>query len=234
MTINWPVVLPIIVSSATALNTVLAVVVAKWSAAPKWVRVLQAGLADIIPLLPGVPGSQTIKAVRIPAPPAVLPLAALLLFLPLLGGCAELSWTTPVFFAGPSVAPIEEVSKKNPSPAIASGFQETIGLGQFEFEEHEWDAIDLSALELGGLILNGAGPAGALQLGGEIGTLNGIIGLGILATPYTANGGGFLQGGNPGVTWAGVLNVSAIAAYFETEASKAKLKDKPRLPRGGL
>ena len=232
MTINWPVVLPIIVSSATALNTVLAVVVAKWAAAPKWVRVLQAGLADIIPLLPGVPGSQTIKAVRIPAPPAVLPLAALLLLLPLLGGCAELSWTTPVAYFGPTVSPYEEVSKGS-QPAVAAGAQATLGLGQFEMLEHSWDVLDPGVLVLGGMV-PGGGPAGMLQIGGKIGTLNGLIGAGLLFDCIDSSGNGACQGGHPGgPIYAGIFDIQALVAFFGT-GNADLLKDKPRLPRGGL
>ena len=62
--INWQTVGPIAVAALVALNSVLTVVVTKWENAPKWLRVTQAGLADLIPILPGVPGSQTLKAMH--------------------------------------------------------------------------------------------------------------------------------------------------------------------------
>ena len=149
-----------------------------------------------------------------------------------LSACAAISWTTPVLMAGPTIAPIEEVSKKNPTPATAAGFHLTLGLGQFAFQGHEFDAIDVSALALGGAILPGAGPVGALQIGGELGTLNGIVGLGILATPYAVDGSGFAQGGSPGTTFAAMVNVAAITAYLTS--SSPLLGAEERLPRGGL
>ena len=150
-----------------------------------------------------------------------------------LTACAAINWSTPVIFAGPTVAPIEEVSKAHPAPATAAGFQLTLGLGQFAFQGHEFDAIDVSALALGGVVLPGAGPVGVLQLGGEIGTLNGIIGLGILSTPYAVDGSGFAQGGNPGTTFAGMFNVAALTAYLTTPKTTA-LGFPERLPRGGM
>jgi hypothetical protein len=152
----------------------------------------------------------------------------------LLASCAA-TWGSPVFYAGPAVAPIEEVSSKNPHPAAAAGYQATIGLGQYVMASHEWDALDLSVLALGGVALPGSGPVGELQLGGEIGTLNGIIGLGILSTPYIAAGGGWAQGGAPGTTFAGMLNVQALVQYL-TPAVATSGKDKAvmHLPRGGL
>ncbi len=151
-----------------------------------------------------------------------------------LASCAGVAWNQPVFYAGPTVAPIEEITLKNPQPAAAAGFQATVGLGQFEFASKEWDSLDLSALALGGVVVPASGPAGMLQAGVEVGTLNGIIGLGILFTPYTADNQGFLQGGGPGLAFAGMLNVQAIVAYFGGTAETQGPKLIPRLPRGGL
>jgi hypothetical protein len=198
----------------------------------KVLRVLET-IAGILPALP-----RQMKKLSVRKP--IAPVAAAMLFLalaPTLGACATTSWNTPVFYAGPAVAPIEEVSLKTSQAAAAGGFQASVGFGQFPFQGKEWDALDLSVLALGGVALpGGAGPVGTLQLGGEIGTMNGIIGVGLLATPYTANGQGFLQGGGPGFAVAGMLNVTAIAAYLSTGSAAAEGKDKltPRLPRGGL
>jgi hypothetical protein len=149
-----------------------------------------------------------------------------------LTACASISWTTPVLMAGP-VAGIEEVSKAHPAPAAAGGFQLEIGLGQFAFQGHEFDALDVGALALGGVVLPGSSPVGALQLGGEIGTLNGIISLAILCTPYAVDGSGFAQGGNPGTTFGAMINVAAITSYL-TYAAEMSLGGPARLPRGGL
>lgn len=81
-------------------------------------------------------------------------------------------------------------------------------------------------------MLSGGTPVGALQVGGELGTLDGIVGLGILSTPYTAAGGGWAQGGRPGTTFAGMLNISAIVAYFSPPGGGTEVR--MRLPRGGL
>lgn len=233
-----PQMVAIVLAAGTGLSFTLAAIVKAWPGAPAWIKVIQAVLADVFPNLAF---QQTRMALR---KPIKLPAVGLttggaiktLVLLSVLHGmtaCAGVSWNEPVLFGGPSVAPIEEISGKHPTPAIASGFQETVGLGQFDAWSHNWDAIDISALELGGVLLNGAAPAGVLQIGGEIGTLNGIIGLGILCTPYAVNGGGFLQGGNPGVTWAGVFNVQALVSYL-APASRDTLTYTPKLPRGGL
>jgi hypothetical protein len=151
--------------------------------------------------------------------------------------CASVSFTQPVFYAGPTVAPIEEISKAHPVPAAAAGIQETIGIGQYAMLDHTWDMLDLSALELGGVALPGSNPVGQFQIGGEIGTLNGVIGLGILSTPYAADGSGFAQGGHPGTTFAAMFNVQAIVADFAALAAKKEdlaVPAIPRLPRGGL
>ena len=161
---------------------------------------------------------------------AVKALLPLLILTAVTQACAAVSWNSPVFYAGPAVAPIEEVSSKHPSPAVAAGYQATIGLGQFDLANHEWDALDLSALALGGVVLPGSGPVGALQIGGEIGTMNGIIGLGILTTPYTADGQGWTQGGRPGTTFAGMLNVQAIVSYFSPGTAAGKEKLTPSSP----
>ena len=149
-----------------------------------------------------------------------------------LSACAAITWSTPVVMFGP-VAGVEEISKAHPAPATAAGFQLSIGLGQFDFQGHEFDILDLGALALGGVILPGSNPVGALQLGGEVGTLNGIFGFGILATPYAVDGSGFAQGGNPGTTFAAMVNVAAITAYL-TSSPKGELGGPERLPRGGL
>lgn len=149
--------------------------------------------------------------------------------------CASVSWTTPALSAGPTVVPIEEVSGKHPSPAAATGFQETLELGQFEAMEHVWSALDISVFELGGAALSAAAPAGMFQLGGGIGTMNSIAGFALLTDVADANGNGWAQGGNPGgVIWGGYVNIAAIVAEFGATGSPEKLKAHPKPPRGGL
>lgn len=160
-------------------------------------------------------------------------IGAVLLFVGLahLTACASITWSTPVLMAGPAVG-FEEVSKAHPAAAAAAGFQLTAGLGQFDFQGHEFDLLDVGVLALGGVILPGAGPIGALQLGGEVGTLAGIVAVAVLATPYAVDGSGFAQGGSPGVTYAAMINVAAITAYLTS--SSPLLGAEERLPRGGL
>lgn len=65
MEINWQIVAPILASSLVALNAVLAVVIAKWPGAPKWLRVIQGLLADIVP---DVTAARTRSALRYQQP----------------------------------------------------------------------------------------------------------------------------------------------------------------------
>ena len=240
--INWSVVGPILAVALVALNTVLTVVIAKWANAPKWLRVVQGLLADIITNIPGVPGSQTHTAINYQppvigqpvktsagsAPIGKITVIALALFVASqTAACASISWTTPVMMFGP-VAGIEEVSKAHPAPATAAGFQLEVGLGQFDFQGHEFDLLDPGVLVLGGVVLPGAGPVGELQVGGEIGTLNGIFGIAILGTPYAVDGSGFAQGGSPGTTFGAMVNVAALTAYL-TSSPKGELGGPERL-----
>ena len=148
-----------------------------------------------------------------------------------LSACASITWSTPVLMAGPAVG-FEEVSKAHPAAAAAGGLQLTAGLGQFDFQGHEFDVLDVGVLALGGVILPGSSPVGALQLGGEVGTLAGIVAFAILCTPYAVDGSGFAQGGNPGVTYAAMVNVAAITAYLTSPGPNVEVVE--RLPRGGL
>jgi hypothetical protein len=157
--------------------------------------------------------------------------------LALCSGCASVSWSTPVFYAGPTAAPIEEVSAKNPKPAVAAGWNETVGIGQYDWRDHEWDVFDVGLLELGGLALPGSNPSGMLQLGVKIGTLNGIIGGGILFDSVDSTSQGALQGGPLTPIFAGIFDVQAIVAFFgssDSSDSEDQLKAVPRLPRGGM
>ncbi len=159
------------------------------------------------------------------------PLVLLLAVAVAASGCATTDWTRPVVFAGPSVA-LFEASPSQPAPrqiAAGAGEQITLGLGQFAFASKTWDALDLSGVALGSL----AG-SGSLQVGGILGTMNGLIGLGALATPYAADGSGFVQGGRPGVTWAAVMNVQALVAELASAPAGRMMLAAPPPPRGGL
>lgn len=155
-----------------------------------------------------------------------------------LSACSALStniqWDTPVFYAGPLAAPLEEVTGKGSAPAVAAGFQQTVGFGQFGFAGHEWDVVDVGAVEAGGAVVSGSSPAGMLQLGGKIGTMDGIIGVAVLADVEDANGNGLLQGGRVGPIIGGVFDVQALITYFGGVGTESKLKGKLGLPRGGL
>jgi hypothetical protein len=158
----------------------------------------------------------------------------------LVTSCASvkgITWDQPVFYAGPTVAPIEEVSSKNSTPAAAAGFAEKVGFFQYSMMNHEWDVFEIGALELGGLVPGGTGPAGMLQLGGSLSTLNGIIGFGLLFDCVDSAGNGACQGGHPGgPIYAGMFDVQAIVAYFSTTTtdSNGKMKLIEHMPRGGL
>jgi hypothetical protein len=150
-----------------------------------------------------------------------------------LSACASVSWSEPVLYAGPTVSPYEEVSKGS-QPAVAAGIQATVGLGQFEFSEHQWDLLDPGLLALGGMV-PGGGPAGMLQIGGKVGTLNGLIGVGLLFDCVDSTGNGACQGGHPGgPIYAGLFDVQALVAYIAPAVASDEVKAKPRLPRGGL
>jgi hypothetical protein len=173
--------------------------------------------------------------------PALLALALGAL---MLSGCATIAWTTPVVYSGPSLAFTEINLKSGTVTNVGAGacYTITVGDGEFEWVGHTWDLLDLSGLGCGGEAITPAGTAvSTLQVGGKLGTLNGIIGLAALSTPFATDGSGFAQGGSPGLILAGVVDVQAILANFENAAAnlqKAKLAIHEAanypLPRGGL
>ena len=164
------------------------------------------------------------------------PLVLLLAVAVAASGCATLDWSRPVLFAGPSVA-LVEVSPSQPTPrkiAAGAGEQLTLGLGQFQFEGKTWDALDLSAVGLGSL-----DGAGSVQVGGILGTMNDILGLGVLSTPWAADGSGYIQGGRPGATFAAVVNVQALVAQLSAPSPtpglmRLQTASSQPAPRGGL
>ena len=130
------------------------------------------------------------------------------------GRSYALTCGAPVFYAGPTVAPIEEISGQHPQPASAVGFAEKLGFCDYEAFGKDWDLFEIGLLQLGGL-LPGGSPAGMLQLGGSVPVLNGIIGFGILADCVDSNGNGACQGGRPGgPIYAGMFDIQAIVAYL--------------------
>lgn len=117
--------------------------------------------------------------------------------------------STPVFGYGLSLA-ITEISPSNPHPvgiAEGAGFMANVGLCQFALLGKSWDAIDLNVMGLGSVISPQGAPQGALQLGGGIGSFNNTVALEVLSTPWTASGGGWVQGGRPGTTFGLILNI---------------------------
>jgi hypothetical protein len=156
----------------------------------------------------------------------VLTVVALLLF----GGCATLQ---PTFYAGPTVAPIEEVTGKNPQPAAAAGFTEKVGFGKYtDAAGLAFDYFEIGALELGGYVPGGS-PAGMLQLGGAVSSFNGLIGIGILFDCFDSSGNGACQQGRPGgPIFAAMIDIQAIVADFFTPSSATE-SAMPR-KRGGF
>jgi hypothetical protein len=156
-----------------------------------------------------------------------------------LSGCAAVSWSSPAFYAGPTVVPIEELTGQGASTAVAAGFQETVGLGQYAMVGHEWDCLDVGAVELGGFVPNGS-PPGMLQLGVKLGTLNGLVGAVVAFDCLdSANAGACEGGGFKHAIIGGSFDVQALISYFGALAgpqNKGKLKDGNgnALPRGGL
>lgn len=124
------------------------------------------------------------------------------LWLVLLCSCATGAWTVPTVSHGPSIA-LTEIQPNNLHPVqFASGAGYTVELedGFFLFNGVSWPALTLSGTALGSVISPNGAPAGALQLAPMVGTL-GLVEFGPAFTPWTAAGGGFLQGGRPGTDW---------------------------------
>jgi hypothetical protein len=188
--------------------------------------------------IPPIPlGVATQSAPRTAGFVSLMWLAVLCLLSLCLGGCAAVSWNQPVFYYGPTVVPFEEVSigSKNAQPATAGGIGATIGLGQYEMVGHEWDIIDTGPLALGGLVPGGNGPAGQLQLGWKVGTLNGLANAVVALDCIDSGSNGVCQGGNPhGVILGGSLDIQALVAYFGSASPSDAMRVTPRMPRGGL
>jgi hypothetical protein len=152
-------------------------------------------------------------------------------------------WDHPAFYYGPTVVPFEEITGKSTQPAAAAGLMQTIGIGQYPMLNQEWDVIDTGPVELGGYVPGGS-PAGMLQLGWKVGTLNGLANVVIAMDAVDNLGNGVLQNshGGSGVILGGSLDIQALVTYFgdlgTQVASKmrAKLHDTngASLPRGGL
>jgi hypothetical protein len=127
-------------------------------------------------------------------------------------GCAATSavtWGSPTFGTGPSVG-LFEITPSNTHPvqiAPGAGWQASLEEGHVTINGAQYSLLDVSALALGSVVAPaGGGPAGQLQVGGLIGTLNESLGIAPLTTPYTASGGGWTQGGRPGFTLGLVIS----------------------------
>lgn len=127
-------------------------------------------------------------------------------------GCATASsvtWGNPTFGTGPSVG-LFEVTPANTHPvqiAPGAGWQASLEEGHVTIAGAQYSLLDVSALALGSVVSPaGGGPAGQLQVGGLVSTLNESLGIAPLCTPYTASNGGFLQGGRPGFTLGLVIS----------------------------
>lgn len=187
--INWSVVGPILAVALVALNTVLTVVIAKWANAPKWLRVVQGLLADIITNIPGVPGSQTHTAINY-QPPVIgqpvktsagstpigkITVIALALFL---AGSAH----AQVVSSGPSLAFMElRPGYAHPVQIGAgAGYQLSVGFFPTLVLNQEADLLDLGGTIYGSLVSAPSGAAaGSLSLALFVGTLNEIVAIGI-------------------------------------------------------
>ena len=153
----------------------------------------------------------------------------------------QLSWNTPVVFAGPTAAVTELNLKSGAITKIGAGFgyQLTIGDGEFNWLGKSWDAIDVSVVAYGAALASSTTGMGSLQLGGCAGTLNGIVAFCALSTPFASDGSGYVQGGSPGLTLAVAVNVQAIVANFAQltghSAGRMGVDSSSDLnPRGGL
>ena len=182
--------------------------------------------------------SRPVVGQPLPKPESPLKIGVLLA-LCLVGGHAraqEVTWTAPTFSAGVDVA-LAEVSVKTGAVGVGSGLALTLEFGQATFLGRSWSLLDVSVDVLGGLVLPGGSPAGALQLGGCLGTLNSFVKGCLLSTPYASDGAGWGQGGAPGLTLAAMANVTAIwGALFPstTVAAPKGFYAEQELPRGGL
>ena len=154
------------------------------------------------------------------------------------GARAQVTWTTPVLTAGPAAAISEFNFKTGQSTSLGAGagYQLTLGVGSYQAFQKSWDVVDFSVLALGSVLFPSGAPVGQLQLGGCIGTLNGMLmGCG-LGTPYAQDGSGFAQGGRPGFTGAVVANIQTIVAYLSNfvTGEDGRVRLALHLPRGGL
>jgi len=132
----------------------------------------------------------------------------LLLVSPLFLACSHMTWNTPAFSHGPSLAVTEIPIGSVATPvrvAEGAGYMVSLGLGQFILAGKSWDALDISASVIGSPG-PGANAEGAIQLVPMLGTFNNLVGLGPVFTPWAVNGDGFIQGGRPGTSLAILFN----------------------------
>ena len=145
-------------------------------------------------------GAITKGFVRLPVL-AALGLAAIL--------CSCATWSSPTFTTGPSLA-LTEVNSNNPHPfqvASSAGWMGTVCDGDFAIAGKDLSIVCLSAVALGNVSAPNGSPAGAVQVGPQLGLANNVVSFGPLFTPYAADGSGFLQAGRPGTAWGLNLNL---------------------------
>ena len=144
-----------------------------------------------------------------------------------------ITWGQPVFYAGPSLAFTELNLKTGGISSVGAGvcFQATGGFGQYEMLNLEWDVFDVSGMGCGSTVAGGS-----LQVGGKLGTLNGLFGIAVLK-PFSSDGTSLTP--VPGVTAAAVIDVQGIIAFIGSITDKLtgrrlKLDGTARAARGGL
>lgn len=143
---------------------------------------------------------------------------------------AQVTWSNPDVTFG-AVAALAEVNAKTGDTGVGTGFGVTLEVGQFNLLGHSWSAFDFSLDILGGALFPGNTPVGQLQLGGCLGTFNGIANGCVFTTPWASNGGGWSQGGSPGATFAGMINIPALVAAFGGSSATSSTF---HAPRGGF
>ncbi len=116
----------------------------------------------------------------------------------------SIDWRHVALYHGPS-AQAFVVDPKSPHPVelpAGLGYGVGAGFGQLTLNGAHVSLVNLSVEAFLSIVTSPSGaPAGGVQFAPVLGFLSNAVGAGPLLTPYTAAGGGFLNGGRPGTQW---------------------------------
>jgi hypothetical protein len=153
---------------------------------------------------------------------------------------AQVIWSNPVVYAGPTAGVETMLNLKTGAITeigAAGCFSLTLGVGSYEWLDRSWDVLDISGLACGASAGTG-GASGSLQAGLKLGTLNGLIGIAAL-DPIQSAGGGYVPGGPSELALGVMVDVQGLIAIFNTSGTSARkmklrLDGSEILPRGGI